>query len=483
MVHLNFMKSILLTTLFLYSFVCSAQELVLEPIAGLQFDQPVEISSTEIDGDDRLFVVEKKGVIYLVENISSDNPEKLSEPFLDLSSKVNSASEGGLLGLAFSPEYATKGYFFVHYTFNDLNNGNKFSSRISRFNVSDDDPSKADLSSEVPVLTVVQNEQNHNGGDIVFGPDNMLYVAFGDGGGAGDIYMNGQNPQSFLGKILRIDVKSLPYNIPIGNPYKNDDNVFDEIWSVGLRNPWRISFDRETGDLWISDVGQDQFEEINLEKAGSPGAINYGWNCYEGEIIFDPIACVYPIVNTEPVYSYSHNSGPRSVTGGYVYRGSRHPDLYGKYVFTDFVSSKLWWIISGITNETYDTQQIVIESDDVPSKVTTFGEGNDGELYFATFDDGRLWRLMTTIVAGIENDRDLSRLRIYPNPFQNHLNLEMEIAEEVYFQIRDSYGRLVKPSQLMKSNNIDLQGHPAGVYFMTVRSKRSSKVFRLLKVD
>lgn len=483
MVHLNFMKSILFTTLLLFSFLCRAQELVLEPIIGLQFDQPVELSATEIQGDDRLFVVEKKGVINIVENISSDNPEKLSEPFLDLSSKVNSASEGGLLGLAFSPEYATKGYFFVHYTFNDLNSGNKFSSRISRFNVSEDDPSKAELSSEIPVLTVVQNEQNHNGGDIVFGPDNMLYVAFGDGGGSSDIYMNGQNPQSFLGKILRIDVKSLPYNIPIGNPYQNDDNVFDEIWSVGLRNPWRISFDRETGDLWIADVGQDQFEEVNHEKAGSPGAINYGWNCYEGSIIFDPIACVYPIVNTEPIFSYSHNLGPRSVTGGYVYRGSRHPDLYGKYVFTDYVNSKLWWIISGIESETYDAEDIVIESDDVPSSVTTFGEGNDGELYFATFEDGRLWRLMTTVIAGLENDQEQSRLSIYPNPFQNHFNVEMDISQEVDFRIQDSYGRIVESGQLTKSNSIDLREHPAGVYFMTVRTNSSSEVLRLLKVD
>lgn len=473
------MKNILLTTLLFISHISFAQELVLEPISGIQFEQPVEISSSGISGDDRLFVVEKKGKIYLVDNISSENPIKLEEPFLDISAKVNSASEGGLLGLAFSPEYETKGYFFVHYTFD---NGGQFSSRIARFNVSEDDPSKADPSTEVNVLTVAQNEQNHNGGDLVFGPDDILYVAFGDGGGQNDEYINGQNPQTFLGKILRIDVKTLPYNIPIGNPYDGDDNVFDEIWSVGLRNPWRVSFDRVTGDFWIADVGQDQFEEINMEKAGSPGALNFGWNCYEGEIIFDPIACVYPIVNTEPIFSYSHNAGPRSVTGGYVYRGSRHPDLYGKYVFTDFVNSKLWWIISGIENETYDVEDIVIETDDNPSKVTTFGEGNEGELFFATLDDGRLWRLMTTVVASV-NQVDNSKYRVYPNPFNSKLNIERDAGEEVEYIIRDSFGKLITFGKLKSDNTLSMKGMSTGIYFITLKTRDYIQVEKLIKVN
>ena len=473
------MKNILLTTLLFISHVSVAQELILEPISGIQFEQPVEISSSGILGDDRLFVLEKKGKIYIVEDISSENPTKLEEPFLDISAKVNSASEGGLLGLAFSPEYETKGYFFVHYTFN---NGGQFSSRIARFNVSDDDPSKADPSTEVSVLTVAQNEQNHNGGDLVFGPDNMLYVAFGDGGGANDEFFNGQNPQTFLGKILRIDVKSLPYNIPTGNPYDGNDVVLDEIWAVGLRNPWRISFDRLNGDLWVSDVGQDQYEEINYEKSGSTGAFNYGWNCYEGPIIFDPLACVSPIEHAEPIYSYSHALGPKSVTGGFTYRGSRHPDLFGKYVFTDFVDNKSWWIISGIENETFETEKIDMTGADIPDKVTTFGEGNDGELFFATLDDGRLWRLMTTIVASIDQVHN-SKYRVYPNPFNDKLNIERDAGEEVEYIIRDSYGKVITFGKLKADITVNMKGMSTGIYFISLKTKDYIQVDKLIKVN
>ncbi len=475
------MKNIVVATFLLVSQITFAQELVLEPISGLEFEQPVEISATSIADDDRLFVVEKKGRIFIVENASTDSPSKVDEPFLDLTNKVNSASEGGLLGLAFSPEYALKGYFFVHYTFTNSTSG-QFSSRISRFNVSEDDPTKADPSSEVVVLTVAQNEQNHNGGDIVFGPDNMLYVAFGDGGGANDEYFNGQNPQTFLGKILRIDVKTLPYNIPIGNPYDGNDIVLDEIWAVGLRNPWRISFDRLNGDFWISDVGQDQYEEINYEKSGSMGAFNYGWNCYEGPIIFDPLACVTPIEHTEPVYHYSHALGPKSVTGGFVYRGARHPDLYGKYVFTDFVDNKSWWIISDIDNEVFNTEKIEITGGDIPAKVTTFGEGNDGELYFATLDDGRIWRLRTTVVASLDQVYH-TNYELYPNPLNDKLTIEKEQYEEIEYIIQDSFGKVITLGNLKSSNTINLEGMSTGIYFITIKTKEHIQVDKLIKVN
>ena len=265
----------------------------------------------------------------------------LAEPFLDLTGQVSGSSEQGLLGLAFAPDFAESGHFFVNYT---DENGDTV---IARYRVSADDPDRADPSSRSVILEVDQPAANHNGGMLAFGPDGYLYVGMGDGGGARDQYKNGQNPQTLLGKMLRLDVASAgaqAYAVPPDNPWVasdwNGQDVRDEIWALGLRNPWRFSFDRETGDLWIGDVGQGDREEIDYVSAGSRGGINFGWPIMEGTACLDGDTCDQAGL-TPPVTDYTHE-GNCSVTGGYVYRGGQIPAWNGLYFYGDYCSGKIW---------------------------------------------------------------------------------------------------------------------------------------------
>ncbi|HRW76953.1 MAG TPA: PQQ-dependent sugar dehydrogenase, partial [Saprospiraceae bacterium] len=308
-----------------------AQDILLEPVAN-GFSLPVDIKHA---GDDRLYIVEKGGRI----RISDLQGNVLATPFLDIDPIVNSgANERGLLGLAFHPDYASNGHFFVNYT------GNDGDTRISRFTRSTADPDQADPMSELVLLVVDQPFSNHNAGDLAFGPDGYLYVGLGDGGSGGDPGNRSQNPKEFLGKMLRLDVDGgTPYAIPTDNPFAGSAETLPEIWSLGLRNPWRISFDRMTGDLWIGDVGQDQWEEVDMEPAGSPGGLNYGWRCYEGFVPFNTSGCGPANSYVPPVHVYQNtNAIGCSITGGYVYRGSKHPTLYGKYIYTDYCTGIFW---------------------------------------------------------------------------------------------------------------------------------------------
>lgn len=260
------MKFLFVAFLTFSIYLCQAQELVITKIPGLFFTDPVDMESTNIEGDNRLFVLEKSGVIKIIEDPSDLSPAVLSTPFMDISNSVNEDFEGGLLGLAFHPDFATNGYIFVNYTFNDSENGGQFSTRISRFSIDGSNPNVADVSSEMEVITIPQPAKNHNGGDIAFGPDGFLYIPLGDGGGAGDEFKTAQNRQTLLGKVLRIDIDTEPYAIPTNNPFAMDDETLDEIWSLGWRNPWKIAFDRETGDFWAADVGQNTIEELDFKK-------------------------------------------------------------------------------------------------------------------------------------------------------------------------------------------------------------------------
>ncbi|TAE46171.1 MAG: hypothetical protein EAZ89_20620, partial [Bacteroidetes bacterium] len=246
-------------------------QLALAPLAtGL--NRPVDIASA---GDSRLFVVEQRGTIQI---INADGT-MLTTPFLDIDARVNSTgNEQGLLGLVFHPNYALNGYFFVNYTRSPSGY-----TRVSRFQTTAANPNIADPNSELVLLEIEQPYENHNAGDLAFGPDGYLYIPMGDGGSGGDPGNRAQNGLTLLGKMIRIDVNAgFPYTIPPSNPFLNDPGVRDEVWSIGLRNPWRFSFDRLTGDMWIADVGQGIYEEINVEPAGSAGGLNYGWRCYEG---------------------------------------------------------------------------------------------------------------------------------------------------------------------------------------------------------
>ncbi len=316
------------------------------------------------DGSDRLFVVEQGGLVRIV-----DNQQILPTPFLDISDRTDAGGERGLLSIAFPPDYATTGYFIVSYT--DLEGD----SVIARYTVSAN-PNVANQAEQV-ILRLEQPFTNHNGGLVKFGPDGFLYIAFGDGGGSGDPQNNAQNSQLLLGKLLRIDVEGgSPYAVPSSNPFVDNTDFRDEIWAWGLRNPWRFSFDRMTGDLFIGDVGQERFEEINIQPQSSPGGENYGWRITEGESCFNPPFLCNRTGLTSPVVVYGRSDGA-SVTGGYVYRGSRYPDMVGTYFYGDFISQRLWGLPSSASTPTLLLEQAGL--------IASFGEDESGELYLVDY--------------------------------------------------------------------------------------------------
>jgi glucose/arabinose dehydrogenase len=325
--------------------------------------RPVDIQPAN-DGSGRLFIIEKSGDIRIYEN-----GQLFDAPFLDIADRVNdSGNEMGLLGLAFSPDYEQNGFFYVNYT------GDGGNTRISRFQAGGN---SADSNSENILLVIEQPYQNHNGGALAFGPDGYLYAGLGDGGSAGDPHKNGQNIHSLLGKILRIDVnKGDKYSIPSDNPFGN------EVWAYGLRNPWRISFDRTTGDLYIGDVGQDKWEEIDYLPAGSEGGANFGWSIMEGNHNYDgePQSGMYL-----PAAEYNHAEGGCSVTGGYVYRGIM-PEWNGVYVYGDYCSGKVWALI--LVDGQWQSQ-VMFETG---VNITSFGQDESGEIYLAS-DNGNIYYL------------------------------------------------------------------------------------------
>ncbi|MBC7265682.1 MAG: cell wall-binding repeat-containing protein [Coriobacteriia bacterium] len=339
--------------------------------------QPVDIVSPR-DGSGRLFIVEKPGRIRI--GRLADNT-LVPTPFLDISALVSTGGEQGLLGLAFPPGYgSTTQNFYVDYT---DRNGDTV---VARYRVSAN-PDRADAGSASRVLWVDQPYANHNGGQVAFGPDGYLYVGMGDGGGSGDPLGNGQKKNTLLGKLLRLDVESgvTPYRVPSDNPFVGNPAYKPEIWALGLRNPWRFSFDRQTGDLYIADVGQNRIEEIDVEPAGSGGR-NYGWNYYEGSLPFPLGSAAKPTAGlTFPVFEYSHDQGDDCITGGFVYRGSAYPSWQGRYFFGDFESGRIWSMST--------TSHATALALDTPFLITTFGEGEDGTLYLAEIGDGTVYEL------------------------------------------------------------------------------------------
>ncbi|MGE5090862.1 MAG: PQQ-dependent sugar dehydrogenase [Bacillota bacterium] len=329
-------------------------------------------------GDPRLFIVEKTGRIRIVKNGAV-----VAAPFLDLSASVSGSSEQGLLGLAFDPQYATSGRFYVDYT--DRNGD----TRISRFRVSAD-PDVAEAASEEVILTVPQPYSNHNGGQVAFGPDGDLYIGMGDGGSGGDPQGHGQNPNDLLGSLLRLDVAGATgYSIPRGNPYAGGAGR-PEVFSIGLRNPWRFSFDRANGDLYIADVGQNEREEVDVSTAGSGGGkgLNYGWNRMEGTACYGASTCDRSGLAL-PVMDYTHADGC-SITGGYVYRGTALPNLAGTYFYGDYCNG---WVRSF----RYEGGQAGTAREWPTLKpggqITSFGEDASGELY-VTQQDGKVFRIV-----------------------------------------------------------------------------------------
>lgn len=361
------------------------------------YSSPVDIKSC---GDDRMFIVEQRGTIQICDTDGVKN----AQPFLDIITRVKYVGdERGLLGLAFPPDYLTSGYFYVNYV--ALSDGR---TRISRFHVDSLTPDSADASSEEILMTIYQPYTNHKGGHLAFGPDGYLYIGMGDGGSGGDPQNRAQNKDSLLGKLLRIDVNpSIPtYNIPPTNPYADGIQGSPEIWGIGLRNPWRFSFDRLTGDLWIGDVGQVSIEEIDFQPAGSPGGLNYGWRCYEGNANYNTSGgCPAYNQTVAPVFQYSH-SPYCSVTGGYIYRGAKFQELYGKYFFTDYCRADMFYLEPDGTGGFSDTNLGILGGS---SSISSFGEDKNGEMYCCGLNSGTVYRLISqncapvaTINAGID---------------------------------------------------------------------------------
>ena len=428
-----------LTLIFLCYNSSFSQSVLLESF-GPSFNSPVEIKNA---GDERLFVVEKSGKIKILNQNGSVN----STPFLDIEDRVSTnANERGLLGLAFHPNYPENPFFFVNYT------NNSGATTISKFSVSANQDIAND--SETILLEINQPYANHNGGCINFGPDGNLYIGMGDGGSGGDPQNYSQNTESLLGKMLRINVNSGAYSIPENNPYG------DEIWSVGLRNPWKFSFDSLNGDLWIADVGQNEYEEINMVQ-NNPANINYGWRCYEGNEPYNLSGCPDEGL-TFPVSTYSHyNSGDFkcSITGGYVYRGNQISGLNGVYFFADYCSGEIG-LLSKNENDEWDMS---LAFPNINGSWVSFGEDINGELYIASINGG-IYKIIDAALSN--NEIDSNTLNYFPNPFQDYIQINSD--RPINIELYDLSGRKLREFKNYNQEILDLGFLNKGTYIIKV---------------
>ncbi|MEM6428326.1 MAG: PQQ-dependent sugar dehydrogenase [Deinococcota bacterium] len=357
---------------------CSSTEAISLQLVTEGLEQPVAVTHNGTDA--RIFIVEQRGHIHVLEA-----GEMLQTPFLDVSGLISTGGERGLLSVAFHPDYDANGRFFVNYTDRAGN------TVIAEYRVSDD-ANVANPDSARALLTFEQPFSNHNGGQLAFGPDGYLYIGTGDGGAADDPLNAGQDLTTLLGKLLRIDVDTADgaaYRVPADNPFVDTKDARPEIWAYGLRNPWRFSFDSATGDLFMADVGQNAFEEVNFQPASSSGGENYGWRISEGAHCFDPPEGCDLNGQILPILEYSHRSGAgRSITGGYRYRGLEVASLDGAYVFGDFVSGNIW--SARFSDGGWASTHMM----DSSLAISTFGQDAAGELYVADYNTGRLYKFV-----------------------------------------------------------------------------------------
>lgn len=445
------MKKMLLFNLLLLSIIGYSQTISLQSF-GTGFVSPVEITNA---GDTRLFVVQKGGLIRILNADGTVN----ATPFLNLSSLVTTNSERGLLGLAFHPNYATNGYFFVNYT-NLAGN-----TVIARYTVSATNPNIANTS-ETVLMTITQPFSNHNGGTLKFGSDGYLYIGMGDGGSGGDPGNRAQNINENLGKMLRIDVNvsAAPfYASPSSNPYVGVAGN-DEIWAIGLRNPWKFSFNRLNGDLWIADVGQDAIEEINKVVSPLPNSgINFGWRCYEGNSTYNASGCAPSSTMRFPFVQYARFGGACSVTGGYYYSGTAYPNFQNKYFFTDYCDNKIRMVDNaGVITTTASFSG---------NNFVTFGEDVNGELYIAGITSGTVYKIIDSSLSesGFKNNG----FSIYPNPAKGYFvvkSAETNLATKI--ALFDTTGKLLFSKKLTPNteNVIDTNLLAKGTYFVSVET-------------
>lgn len=416
---------------------------------GTGFTSPVEITHAD---DSRLFVVEQTGRI----KILNPNGTVNATPFLTVSSIISNGGERGLLGLAFHPNYTSNGYFFVNYT------NTAGDTVIARYSVSAN-PDIANTTGLI-LMTITQPYSNHNGGTIKFGPDGYLYIGMGDGGSAGDPGNRAQNITDNLGKMLRIDVNATIapyYNNPPTNPYVGITGN-DEIWAIGLRNPWKFSFDKLTGDLWIADVGQGVWEEVNKVSPTLAG-VNYGWHCLEGNAVYNTTGnCATITGTTAPLVVVNHSTGACSITGGYVYRGTLYPNLVGKYLFSDYCLGKI-----GITTSAGTTTF----SNTFTGNFVSFGEDVTGELYISDISSGTIYKIIDTSLS--QESFNKKHFTIYPNPTKNTLFIDKsEYNYPTEIEIFDINGKLVlqQETEKINQNKIDISKLTKGFYFVTIKN-------------
>ncbi len=471
-------------------------------LVASNFSSPVDITGAG-DGSGRLFIVEQPGRIKVIDQA---NGSVLESDFLDISQIVrDNGSEQGLLGLAFHPDFENNGYFYVNFTSNTFGGGNNSGQTVvARYTATGADLDAVSTDSRKIIMTIDQPFTNHNGGDLVFGPDGYLYIGTGDGGSGGDPQDNSQDPETLLGKMLRIDVDvtddTTPYEIPEDNPFVDDDNVLSEIWALGLRNPWRYSFDRTTNELWIADVGQVQREEIDFQPATSTGGENYGWDCREGLIEYPASSpgsssalCGNGSVYTDPIFDYPRSSsmGGFSITGGYVYRGTRADDLFGFYICADYASSNFFII----TPDTGSGRSLFIQRNpsfdgDRISDISTFGEDDEGNLYVADLSSGSIYEITGRVipVSTVETTNLTRGPKIIPNPAYRDFSVsipELQQAGSVNVRVFSGGGKLVYQKMHIEDGGpirgeYVLPNIPAGVYQVLITYDNSTFARKLV---
>ena len=458
------MKTIPLYLVLLMSFLGYSQTITLQSFAT-GFDSPVEITNA---GDTRLFVVQKTGLIRILNANGTVN----ATPFLNLSSIISTNGERGLLGLAFHPNYASNGYFFVNYT---NVSGNTV---IARYSVDGGNPNIANTTGTI-LMTIVQPFSNHNGGSIKFGPDGYLYIGMGDGGSAGDPDNRAQNINDNLGKMLRIDVNSTIapyYTIPATNPFVGVPGN-DEIWAIGLRNPWKFSFNRLNGDLWIADVGQGAVEEINKIVNPLPNSgINFGWRCYEGSSTYNTSGCAPAGTMTFPFAEYARSGGACSVTGGYFYTGSAYPNFQNNYFFTDYCDDKIRMVnSSGVITATTSFSG---------NNFVSFGEDINGELYIAGISSGTIYKITDSSLSS--SDFENNGFTLYPNPAKETFTIKSSAANLASkIEVFDLTGKLLFTKELNDNleNTINTTALSKGVYLVSIVTKNGTSYSTKLMIE
>lgn len=458
------MKKLLLLSLAIVFQLGFSQTIAIQSFAT-GFSTAVEIAHPANDA--RLFVVQKAGLIRILNPNGTIN----ATPFLNVSALTTSSGERGLLGLCFHPNYATNGKFYINYT-----RSSDGATIIAGYTVSTVNPSVANTTATI-LMTILQPYANHNGGSLKFGPDGFLYIGMGDGGSGGDPENRSQNKLENLGKMLRIDVDNpvapLNYGIPATNPYVGIAGN-DEIWAIGVRNPWKFSFNRLNGDLWIADVGQSQMEEINKITNPQPAGLNFGWKCYEGSSVYNNAGCPGISALAMPFAEYNHDQGC-SITGGYFYTGSQYPNFANKYFFADYCENRLGYAnASGaITYTPYFAGA---------NNFTTFGEDKDGELYVC--NGSVIYKIVDTSQLAATNFQKAG-FSLYPNPTQSEFYIRNNTGfSDLTVSIFDISGKRLLSQIIQNDNsNIDTTSLSSGMYIVQVEDKTGSLYTTKLVVE